>query len=81
MMACFFPVNYHHSRPHNYIPQWVARLFYTANELDDGIGNLRSEIEEVRRDSECMKQPKPLAWFRAFDELTASTKSFLTLND
>ena len=75
---CFFPVNNHHSRPHNYIAQWLWRLFYTANELDDGIGNLRSEIERVIRDSECRKEPKPLTWFKAIDKLTASTKSFLT---
>ena len=78
---CFFPVNNHQGRPHNYIAQWFGRLFYTANELDDGLGNLRSEIERVIKDSECMKEPKPLAWFRAIDELTASTKSFLTLKE
>ena len=78
---CFFPLNNHHSRPHNHIAQWLWRLFYTADELDDSIGNSRSEIERVIKGSECTKQPKPSAWFKACDELTASTKSFLTLKD
>ena len=77
----FFPVNNNLDRMHSYIPKWLGSLFYTSNELDDGLGNLRSEIERVIKDSECMKQPKPLAWFQAIDELTASTKSFLTLKE
>ena len=78
---CFFPVNNHQGKPHNYIAQWDGRLFYTANELDNGIGNLRSEIERVIKDSECMKELRSLGWLKASDVLTASTKSFLTLKE
>ena len=57
----FFPINNNLDRMHSYIPKWFKRLFYTADELDDGLGNLRNEIERVIKDSECRKEQKPLA--------------------
>ena len=56
----FFPVNNNVIHPSNNDNN-------TYGELDDGIGNLKSEIERVIRDSKCRKEPKPLAWFQAID--------------
>ena len=77
----FFPVNNNLHRMHSYIPPWLGSLFYTANELDDGIEHLRREIESVIKDSECMKEPKPLAWFQAIDKLSAHDRSNVTLKE
>ena len=66
---CFFPVNNNKNDNDPF------------DELDNGIGNLKSEIERVIKDSECTKKPKPLAWFKALDTLAASTKSNVTLKE
>ena len=62
-----------------------ALCFFPVNNLmgqaDDVILNLMCRMESVVEVSDYVKAPKPSAWFKACDKLTASTKSFLTLKE
>ena len=48
--------------------------------LDDVVVDLMSAIEKVVRESDYAKEPRPLTWLRAIDELVDTKKSFLPLD-
>ena len=52
-----------------------------AGQSDDDMMNMMTAIESVVRKADHVKEPRPLAWLRALDELEATKKSFLTLNE
>ena len=45
---------------------------------DEVITDLMSAIENVVKEAEYVKEPRPLTWLRALDELVATKRSFLT---
>ena len=75
---CFFPVNNRISKP-NGILQYLAKCFQKKQDVMSFEVLIR--IECIVKDSDFVKVSKPLTWLRALDELLATKKSFLTLEE
>ena len=48
---------------------------------DDVVMDLMSAIEVVVKDAEYVKEPRPLTWLKALDELMATKKSYLPMTE
>ena len=72
----FFPVNNRISRPSWYLPDWLMRYFISIRQQDDVVKDLMSKIENKVKQSNYVKNPRPLTWLKALDELFASKRSF-----
>ena len=59
--------------------------FFPVNNLkgqqDDVIVDLMSKIENNLKEADYVKEPRPLTWLKALDELLGTGNSFLTLKD
>ena len=69
-----------------YIKEYSDELcFFPVNNLDgqhdDVIVELMSKIENTLNESSYVREPRPLTWLRALDELMVTKKSFLTLKE
>jgi len=52
-----------------------------SSQQDDIIATLMTKIESVVKDADYVKEKRPLTWLRALDELLATKKSSLTLEE
>ena len=75
---CFFPVNNRFSKPKSIIKSLKKALF-NRSQQDDVILNLLDRIESVVKQADYVKEPRPLTWLKALDELLATKKSFLSI--
>ena len=59
--------------------------FFPVNNLigleDETIVSLMNNIEDIAKNADYVKEPRPLYWLKAWDELLATKKSFLTLDE
>ena len=77
---CFFPVNNRISKP-NSIYESLAQTLFNRSQQDDVILNLLDRIESVVKEADYVKEPRPLTWLKALDELLAAKKSFLSITE
>ena len=49
--------------------------------LDNVVIDLMSAIENVAKVADCVKEPRPLTWLKALDELVATKKSVLAMEE
>ena len=78
---CFFPVNNKINQEKSMLRLLQALLCFKSSRYDNVISNLVLQIENTVKQTGFVKEPRPLTWLRALDELFATKKSFLPYNE
>ena len=76
---CFYPVNNRINRQ-SCIRSLVS-YFYKTSQQDEVVLNLFTNIKNVLKEADYVKEHRPLTWLRALDEFVATEKSFLTMTE
>ena len=78
---CFFPVNNRIRKEKNILRSLHPRSFFDSHKRDQSTLELLTKIESTLKDAAYIKEPRPLTWLRALDELVATKKCSLTITE
>ena len=77
---CFFPVNNRINKPRSML-QSLDRIFSNVPMQDPVCLELLIRIENTVKKADYVREPRPLTWLRALDEMKATKRNFLTMKE